>query len=499
MLHALKLNALSSSSKPRGFGRVLSRGLLLSAAGTFVFVAMIMTIRLSTSMDGQLRSGGTNRAVGPAPICGHSGDTLVRVPPNWTTFTPPDAGTTYVDPVFGCTLKRLTNSSLEETLPDGTHPSLMNYYSTFSPINATDTMLLVFSNNGAWRLKDTDGKTVVPAANMPPMNNGHPIWDAADGRVLYYTFQNALYSGTVSGNSVRGEALHIFGEYRGIVSPDAADLSQDGDHIALVGQNPNSTMDIFVWSLRRQEKSSVYTTACTLAGDITATVQPGCVHKLQLTGNNLLSIEFAANGSGTEQGLRLWNGSELVPLQNQTSHYDTGYDLSGNSIYVSMGNSWSLNGISSPCPSGWGLDVRLLEELHSAQCLLDQQPSWHISYRGSVSQPWIAISFFDTRPSGPEFYGINKHFQAPSATNWQLYEDEIILARIDANNNHGLIYRLAHARSRSVEGYWSQPHAAISRDGKYVIFTSNMANPNGCPASMYVGNECSDVYLIRVQ
>src|SRR5260370_31771758 len=115
MLHALKLNALSSSSKPRGFGRVLSRGLLLSAAGTFVFVAMIMTIRLSTSMDGQLRSGGTNRAVGPAPICGHSGDTLARVPPNWTTFTPPDAGTTYVDPVFGCTLKRLPNTSLTET------------------------------------------------------------------------------------------------------------------------------------------------------------------------------------------------------------------------------------------------------------------------------------------------------------------------------------------------------------------------------------------------
>lgn len=499
MLHALKLNAPPSSSEPRRFGRALSHGLLLSATGILLVAAMILTIRFSTSMDGQPRSVRANIAVGSAPICGHSGDNLVRVPPNWTTFVPPDAGKTYVDPVFGCMVKRLTNSSLEETLSDGTHPSFMNYYSTFSPMNATDTMLLVSSNNGALRLKDTDGKTVVPAANMPPMNNGHPVWDAADGKVFYYTFQNALYSGTVSGNSVRGRALHSFGEYRGIVSPDAADLSQDGDHIVLVGQNPNSTMDIFVWSLRGQEKSSVYTTTCTLAGNITATVQPGCLHKLQLTANNMLSVEFAANGSGTEQGLRLWDGSRLLALQNQTSHYDTGYDLSGNSIYVSMGNSWSLNGISNPCPSGWGLDVRRLEELHSAQCLLDQQPSWHISYRGSVSQPWIAISFFDTRTSGPEFYGSNKNFEAPSANNWQLYEDEIVLARIDANNDYGLIYRLAHARSRSVEGYWSQPHAAISRDGKYVIFTSNMAHPNGCPASMHVGNECSDVYLIEVQ
>ncbi len=412
---------------------------------------------------------------------------------------PPDTGKAYSDPVFGCELKRLTNGSIEETLPDGTHPSLMSYYSTLSPMNATDTMLLVFSNDGTWRIKDTDGTTVVPAVNMPPMNNGHPVWDAADGRVFYYTIQNALYSGTVSANSVRPKALRIFGEYRGIVSPDAADLSQDGDHIALVGRNPNSTMDIFVWSLRLHEKSSVYTTTCTCEGSITTTLQPGCVHKLQLTANNMLSIEFAANGSGTEQGLRLWNGNRLLPLQNQTSHYDTGYDLSGNSIYVSMGNSWSLNGLSNPCPSGWGLDVRPTEKLHSAQCLLDQQPSWHISYRGGVSQPWIAISFFDSRPSGPEFYGSNQNFEAPSATNWQLYEDEIILARIDANNNYGLIYRLAHARSRSAEGYWSQPHAAISRDGKYVVFTSNMANPNGCPAGMHVGNECSDVYLIRVQ
>jgi hypothetical protein len=89
----------------------------------------------------------------------------------------------------------------------------------------------------------------------------------------------------------------------------------------------------------------------------------------------------------------------------------------------------------------------------------------------------------------------NPAFQAPSSKNWQLLEDEIILARIDG----GAIYRLAHARSRSAESYWAQPHAAISRDGKYVVFTSNMAYPNGCPDKMYVPNECSDAYLIRVR
>src|SRR2546429_189479 len=74
-------------------------------------------------------------------------------------------------------------------------------------------------------------------------------------------------------------------------------------------------------------------------------------------------------------------------------------------------------------------------------------------------------------------------------------EDEIILARVDGK----AIYRLAHARSRSAESYWATPRAALSRDGRYVIFSSNMAHPNGCPAKMHVPEECTDVFLIKVR
>lgn len=99
-------------------------------------------------------------------------------------------------------------------------------------------------------------------------------------------------------------------------------------------------------------------------------------------------------------------------------------------------------------------------------------------------------------PQGPEFYSSDPNYQVPpTASRWELYEDEIALAKVDAS----AVYRLAHARSRSSEGYWSQPRAAISRDGKYVVFTSNMAYPNGCPSNMHVAGQCSDVYLIKVQ
>jgi hypothetical protein len=327
------------------------------------------------------------------------------------------------------------------------------------------------------------------------MNNGVPVWDASEGDSFYYTHSKTLEKGTIKGNSVKSDFLHTFSEYSGIVSPAASDLSQDGDHIVLVGQNSNNTMDAFVWSLSKQTKTSVYTTTCKISGTVTETPEPGCLHKILLTPDNLLSIQFAADGTGTEQGARLWDGKKLSDLQDATNHYDTGYDLEGKPVFVAVGNSRTQAGLKNPCASDWGLDVRQLNNVFSAVCLLDGQPSWHVSYRGSASQPWMAISFFDDRNPGPELFGNNKGLQPPTAGNWHPYEDEIVLARIDGR----AIYRLAHARSRSAENYWAQPHAAISRDGKYVVFSSNMAHPQGCPSNMLVSNECLDVYLIKVR
>lgn len=436
------------------------------------------------------------QAIRDAPTCGRPSDGKVYVPPDWDSFVPPAKGQSYVDQAFGCAVTRLTDSSKEEALWDGTHASLAHYYSTLSPLSANDTLLLITSSTGTWRVKDTKGNVVVPVNKMPAMNNGHPVWDASDGNAFYYASGKSLYKATIQGNAVKEAKLYTFKEYRGIVSPDAADLSQDGDHIALVGQNPNNTLDVFVWSLSSHAKTSTYTTTCKMEGDITGTQQPGCVHKLLLTPDNHIAIDFAPDGSGPEQGLRLWTGAYPLPhLQDATNHIDTGYDMNGNAVFLGIGNSAVLSGQTNPCSNEWGLDVRRLDDTSQSSCLLNKMTDHHISYRGSASQPWAALSFCDSRKPGPELFKDSRGFQEPSRGNWDLYEDEIVVARIDG----GAIYRLAHARSRSAEDYWAQPHAAISRDGKYVVFTSNMANPNGCPRNMHAANQCTDVYLIKVR
>jgi len=460
-------------------------------AATGSATGQISFISNATNSPTLVSLSGTGVTTTSGPLCGKLNDGLIHLPTNYDTFTPPAVGQSYVDPVFGCSVKRLTNGAAE-ALGDGTHPGLMHYYSTFTPINATDNLLMLVANNGSWHVRDLNGNIVVSYAGMPNVS-GHPVWDDSNGNVFYYALNNALFSGTISGNSVTSTNLHTFSEYSAITSMDSADLSQDGDHIALVGQNASGTMDIFVWSFSQKTKTSLFTTACT--GSVSGAVQPGCLHKLQLSADNRLTIQFNNDGSAAQQGVRLWTGSTLVHMQDATSHYDTGYDLNGNAIFTGRGNSFTLAGLTNPCPSGWGLDVRGIDNIQSAVCLLDNPPYWHISYRGSASQPWIAVSFFDSRTPGPEFFSSNGSYQTISSANWQLYEDEVVLGKVDGSK----VYRLAHARSRSMESYWAQPHAAISRDGKYVIFTSNMAHPGGCPANMHVAGECSDVYVIQIQ
>ncbi len=465
--------------------------------------AQSLTLSVTFTPTGQTSYAGFLTITGSAPsspdtaalsgaggaVCGQPNDGLIHIPPNWTTFTPPSRGGSYVDPVFGCTIVRLTDSTR-----DGV--SEHHYYATLTPMSSDDSKVLIIDEHGAWHVTDLLGNVIVPTANMPAANQGTMLWDATNGNVFYFTSGNSLMKGTIGGNTVTSSVVHTFSEYQVVVLPDKTDLSIDGQSFGIWGGTTSGTdpLNIFTYNMQTNAKKAPYVTGCTQNA---AFNQGSCVHGITQTADDNVIIGFGNDGACTECGNRLWNGSTLIHVQDNTSHIDTGYDMNGNPVIVERGNSFSLASLTNPCPSGWGLDIRNLNNFQSAVCLLDNQPSWHVGYRGSTSQPWVGISFFDTRTPGPEFFNNSPNFQTPSASNWQLYEDEIILARVDANNNNTLIYRLAHARSRTMESFWAQPRAAINRDGKYVIFDSNMAYAQtGCPSGIV---NCSDLYLIKVQ
>src|ERR1700758_2288384 len=97
----------------------------------------------------------------------------------------------------------------------------------------------------------------------------------------------------------------------------------------------------------------------------------------------------------------------------------------------------------------------------------DNLPSWHVGYRGNKNQPWVGLSFDDQQTiPNPQWFDNSSNYTAPSSSNWHLYDDEIMVLRVDANNNPAYIYRLARGYSRTDEDFNAQLKAAISRDGQ---------------------------------
>jgi hypothetical protein len=177
---------------------------------------------------------------------------------------------------------------------------------------------------------------------------------------------------------------------------------------------------------------------------------------------------------------------------------------------------------NDPCPSGqWpdqtgmgGSDLSQIDTPTSGTCVFNKDwASPHFSYRGGPTQPWFVISFFDTRTPGPEYFTGTSDYVAPTCTQtdtttsgtcWYQYEDEIVAVNIATDMNAAgtaplaTVYRLAQARSRSLENFWVQVTATINHvpGSIYAAFNSNMANHSGCTSNVQNANGCGDVYII---
>jgi len=102
----------------------------------------------------------------------------------------------------------------------------------------------------------------------------------------------------------------------------------------------------------------------------------------------------------------------------------------------------------------------------------------------SVNDEWTALSLYqevqEPRVSGPLAHEIIL-----------VSENGDVLVENNAVVKNGKIKRLAHhysyTESPTTPGYWNQPHAVRSADGKYVVFTSTFGN-----------NNRTDVFMVEI-
>jgi hypothetical protein len=84
----------------------------------------------------------------------------------------------------------------------------------------------------------------------------------------------------------------------------------------------------------------------------------------------------------------------------------------------------------------------------------DWTQSIHTSLRG-VNETWALVGFFSEKESSPRD---------------GLFHNELVLINTDGS---GSVRRLAHHHTVNQNNYFNQPRANLSRDGKFVAFTSN--------------------------
>ncbi|HWZ46051.1 MAG TPA: choice-of-anchor D domain-containing protein [Candidatus Saccharimonadales bacterium] len=448
-----------------------------------------------------------NGVLGPSsPICGKTDDGLVHPPPSYSCllaacatnpFPPPNRGSSYVDPQFGCAVTRLTDA-VADKLGAAAHHN----YGTVSPVNADDSFVMINLENGRKEIVDLSGNIVVPSANMPSTNSQQLPWDISVAARFYYSAGAAILRGDITGLpacasshncTLASTALHDFaGVYASVQIPDQEDIADDGDHFWLVGDT-----SAFLYTISTGEIGAAMNVGTKDSG--------GGWHKIQIMPSNRMLMTWAVNGPAPMAGQEVYNTDTTLNwhMFDNTIHTDCGKDLTSAEVCVVARIPDTGGGISGAgaCPT-WtgtqdgGIDVINMAS-HKPQCLVNV--NWldtEISFRdGNAAGGWVFVTFF--KSGNCNSYSC---FDTTSparldlswALNWAHFSEEGILVRID-NNNGMNKQRLFHTRSRSTEYYWAIPRGAISRDGKYVVFDSNFDISNSGLANY------TDVYAVKAQ
>lgn len=346
-------------------------------------------------------------------------------------------------------------------------------------------------------------------------------------------------------NSIRTSIVKTFSQYSYITIPDETRISYDGTTIGLVGEHIGTgtvAIDIFSFNLNTLGQSFLFTSSTRGSCVVTSAPKPmgatdianDCIHKIIMSADNRILVEWHSN---TDPGMdsacksAFVNGyscksiinsnGSLSNVMSGTTHSDSFLGLEGTRgmIFELWDPSPKGTNANDPCPNNGGHSVADENTLATNCIFATNFSGGHISTAGTgPNQPWALVSFDDANRIGKgssEYYSNDSRYVTPTfncsqygvtppSNCWFVYESEIILVRMDSLGNSsglggtaGKIYRLAWSRTRdSSTPFWGQQRAALSRDGKYVIFDSNMAYAASGDCSNPRDLGCVDVYMI---
>jgi hypothetical protein len=380
--------------------------------------------------------------------------TGVETPVNYTTFVPPSAGGSFVDPVFGTTIKRVTNAMGTVNADQGGNLMwIENEYSTMSAFNS-DNSKFILVHQSYFGLYDGDG-TFLYSLPLEINSSSEPRWSRANNGILYYHYANQLKTYTVATGALT--VIHTFTEYSAISGTGESDISADGDHFVFVGDGGQ----IFVYQISTGEKFTVLNTG-SKGFDST-----------YITPHNEVVVSWLTSGTTRYTGQELFdiNMNFLRQLSHADGHKHLTTDTNGDEVLI-----WTNSDDPAPianCQNGI-VKIRLADAAQT--CLL--QLSWSLAVH--ITAPdGNGTAFVDTEaPANPQ----------PGTSAWVPYTNELLQVKLDGSGTT----RWAHHRSFPVNSYNWQPKLTVSRDGTHMLYASDfdLSQIDGNPT------QYGDTYMI---
>lgn len=381
---------------------------------------------------------------------GIADDNKIYFPADYTSFQPPAVGVKFRDTVFGTPIVRLTNGLAQ--FNDAVH----HEYATMSPFNLDSSLILVQADSNGFFVVDRGGKVIVPPNELVLGGSSEPRWSGKDSQIFYYHEENRLMKFDVIRR--QKNAVRTFAPYQKITfGGGECDISEDGDHLMIVGDNRHAAMYTFS------------------TNSLAKTVDLNTLDKewveVYVTANNNIMMRCGTEGVGKHKGMALYDKDfnfirQIAPFGG---HSDQGRDLNGDEVLFI--GAYRDTAPPPGCENNGIEKIRLSDARRTCLLPLNWDTEIHVSSNSNGKNPWVLVSVTDT---GKGTAAANKDLPRDWQQRWGVRFNEVMIVKADGSERR----RLAHHRSRTLSDYWFQPRASISKDGKYAVFDSNFGtNP----------------------
>lgn len=415
------------------------------------------------------RTGEILRADPDQPAAAGISDPDLVLPPPALALQP--AGRRFTDPVFGTTIRRVSNLSDS----GGFETQIYSQLQAFS----ADGAYLLTTGSPGYQVRRMSDFGVVSGLNLDDINV--PRWHPTQAHVLIHFDTNGdndltlQFTNVATGTTTNVATLPGYTVILGNQSFD--EVSRDGRWVAgMARRSSDGEPVVFAYDMISRTFGAQMPLPDLYDGNPCnpdpewGQVWPDWIAPSPL--GNYLVIQWAGDGTQACRGMETYNirtGAFVGRPYDSHQHGDLGVSLGGGEFFMTyemdhpsgnmaIGYHW----LPGPATGSGAPNYALVMGWHGA----------HISCQG---------------PPGSCLITSSENVYEPA---WQALESELFLLNLD-----GTVQRLAHHRSTEC-GYWVQPRGTISMDGRYVAFASDWGRGQGCGGGGGLGE--GDPYVIEL-